>query len=38
MQRRIECDHEYIREWSLWLDIKILLRTAFVVLQPQNAY
>jgi putative colanic acid biosynthesis UDP-glucose lipid carrier transferase len=38
MQRRVECDHEYIREWSLWLDIKILFRTAFVVLKRENAY
>jgi putative colanic acid biosynthesis UDP-glucose lipid carrier transferase len=38
MQRRVECDHEYIREWSLWLDVKILFRTAFVVLKRQNAY
>jgi putative colanic acid biosynthesis UDP-glucose lipid carrier transferase len=38
MQRRVECDHEYIREWSLWLDVKILFRTIFVVLKPQNAY
>ncbi|MDX1947945.1 MAG: undecaprenyl-phosphate glucose phosphotransferase [Pirellulaceae bacterium] len=38
MQRRIDCDHEYIREWSLWLDVKILFRTIFVVLKRQNAY
>jgi putative colanic acid biosynthesis UDP-glucose lipid carrier transferase len=38
MQRRIECDHEYIREWSLWLDIKILLQTPLVVLRGHNAY
>ncbi|MBW3596191.1 MAG: undecaprenyl-phosphate glucose phosphotransferase [Planctomycetes bacterium] len=38
MQRRIECDHEYIREWSLWLDIKILLRTPLIVLSAKNAY
>jgi putative colanic acid biosynthesis UDP-glucose lipid carrier transferase len=39
MQRRVECDHEYIREWSLWLDVKILFRTAFVVLsRDKNAY
>ncbi len=38
MQRRVECDHEYIREWSLWLDIRILLRTIFVVLKRDNAY
>ncbi len=22
MQRRVEFDHEYIRGWSLWLDLK----------------
>lgn len=38
MQKRIECDHEYIREWSLGLDIKILFQTLFVVLKRQNAY
>jgi putative colanic acid biosynthesis UDP-glucose lipid carrier transferase len=38
MQRRVECDHEYIREWSLWLDIGILFSTLFVVLKRQNAY
>jgi putative colanic acid biosynthesis UDP-glucose lipid carrier transferase len=38
MQRRVECDHEYIREWSLWLDVNILVRTLFVVLAPKNAY
>jgi len=38
MQRRVECDHEYIREWSLWLDVKILLSTPFIVLKRQNAY
>jgi putative colanic acid biosynthesis UDP-glucose lipid carrier transferase len=38
MQRRVECDHEYIREWSLWLDVKILFRTIFVVLARKNAY
>jgi putative colanic acid biosynthesis UDP-glucose lipid carrier transferase len=38
MQRRVECDHEYIREWSLWLDIRILFRTIFVVLKRENAY
>lgn len=38
MQRRVDCDHEYIREWSLWLDVKILFRTIFVVLKRDNAY
>lgn len=38
MQKRVESDHEYIREWSIWLDIKILMRTVLVVLSKQNAY
>ncbi len=38
MQKRIEYDHKYIREWSLWLDLKILARTVRAVLTRQNAY
>ena len=38
MERRVEHDHRYIREWSLWMDMKILLKTAFVVLKQENAY
>lgn len=38
MQKRIECDHRYIQQWSLWLDIKIILRTFLVVFRQQNAY
>ena len=38
MERRVEYDHSYIREWSLWLDLKILLKTAFVVFKKEAAY
>jgi putative colanic acid biosysnthesis UDP-glucose lipid carrier transferase len=38
MEKRIECDHRYIREWSMWLDITILFKTVFVVLSGKNAY
>lgn len=38
MEKRIEFDHRYIREWSLWLDIKILFQTIGVVLSRKNAY
>ena len=38
MVKRVECDHQYIREWSIWLDLKILFQTAFVVLSRKNAY
>lgn len=38
MQKRVDFDHRYIREWSLWLDVKILLKTFGVVLQQKNAH
>ncbi len=38
MQKRVECDHRYIQQWSLWLDIKIILRTFLVVFRQENAY
>jgi putative colanic acid biosynthesis UDP-glucose lipid carrier transferase len=37
MQKRVEFDHKYIREWSPWLDIKILFKTVFTVLKGNNA-
>jgi putative colanic acid biosynthesis UDP-glucose lipid carrier transferase len=38
MQRRVEYDLEYLRNWSLRLDIAILLRTARLVWRDRNAY
>ena len=38
MEKRVQSDHQYIREWSVWLDLKILFLTVFAVLKPQNAY
>jgi putative colanic acid biosynthesis UDP-glucose lipid carrier transferase len=38
MQKRVEFDHQYIREWSPWLDVKILVKTVFTVFSKQNAY
>jgi putative colanic acid biosysnthesis UDP-glucose lipid carrier transferase len=37
MQQRIEADIEYINNWSLWLDISLLLRT-LGALTGKNAY
>ena len=34
MAKRIELDLWYVNNWSLWLDIKILLRTLILGLQP----
>ena len=38
MTKRIEFDLEYLRRWSLWLDVNILLRTALMVLTDKRAY
>ncbi len=38
MQRRIEFDLDYLRRWSLALDLKIMLRTVFVMFRDRNAY
>lgn len=38
MERRIELDLDYIRHWSVMLDIRIMLRTIPVVMFGKNAY
>lgn len=38
MKARIECDLDYLRNWSLALDLSIILRTILVVLHDRNAY
>jgi len=38
MEKRIKFDHQYIREWTIWLDLKIIFRTFTVVFSRQNAY
>ncbi|TWU05693.1 undecaprenyl-phosphate glucose phosphotransferase [Stieleria varia] len=38
MERRIQWDHQYIRRWSLWLDLKILFKTVMVVWKQDTAY
>jgi len=37
MEARVLLDHRYIRDWSIWMDIKILFKTFFVVLK-RDAY
>jgi putative colanic acid biosynthesis UDP-glucose lipid carrier transferase len=38
MEKRIEYDLEYLRQWSLWLDVKILYRTIMVLMRDEKAY
>ena len=38
MERRVDCDLWYIKNWSFWLDLRILVLTCFEVLRGRNAY
>jgi putative colanic acid biosynthesis UDP-glucose lipid carrier transferase len=38
MRKRVEYDLEYMREWSLWLDFKIIIMTVFKGFNDKNAY
>ena len=34
MEKRVECDLHYIRNWNIWLDVRIIWNTIFQI----NAY
>jgi putative colanic acid biosynthesis UDP-glucose lipid carrier transferase len=38
MHDRVLYDLDYLKNWSLWLDIRIIARTALIVLRDRNAY
>ena len=38
MKARVEYDIEYLRDWSLFLDLWIIARTVLVVFRDRNAY
>lgn len=38
MEKRVEYDLDYIRRWSLWLDIKIIFLSAIRGFSSKNAY
>jgi Undecaprenyl-phosphate glucose phosphotransferase len=38
IQKRVECDLQYIENWSIWSDIAILAATPFSLLKTENAY
>jgi undecaprenyl-phosphate galactose phosphotransferase/putative colanic acid biosynthesis UDP-glucose lipid carrier transferase len=38
MEARVAHDLWYVKNWSIWLDLRIMFRTCLVLLRPQNAY
>lgn len=38
MEARLRYDLQYIENWSLWFDLRILVLTIRAVLKPENAY
>jgi len=38
MEKRVQYDLEYINNWSLWFDLKIILMTVFGGMRGKNAY
>lgn len=38
MEKRVQYDLEYIKNWSILLDLKIILLTIYIVLTGKNAY
>jgi Undecaprenyl-phosphate glucose phosphotransferase len=38
MEQRIQHDLHYIQNWSIWLDVKIMFLTVYVLLSGKNAY
>jgi putative colanic acid biosynthesis UDP-glucose lipid carrier transferase len=38
MQVRVQYDLDYLKNWSLWLDVRIIARTALIILRDHNAY
>jgi putative colanic acid biosynthesis UDP-glucose lipid carrier transferase len=38
MHQRVQYDLDYLKNWSLWLDVKIIARTALTFFKDGNAY
>jgi lipopolysaccharide/colanic/teichoic acid biosynthesis glycosyltransferase len=38
VQKRVAFDIDYIRNWSFWLDVKIVARTVLLIVYDPRAY
>ncbi|WP_439955099.1 sugar transferase [Klebsiella pneumoniae] len=38
MSDRVEYDVDYIRNWSLWFDLRIIAKTIVIAFLGKNAY
>jgi putative colanic acid biosysnthesis UDP-glucose lipid carrier transferase len=38
VKRIVDCDLHYIKHWTIWLDLKIIIKTIGEVLRGNNAY
>ena len=38
MRKRVDFDLQYIRDWTIWFDFSIIIRTAYIVLKGTNAH
>ncbi|MBV1932866.1 MAG: sugar transferase, partial [Porticoccaceae bacterium] len=38
MEQRFKYDMEYLNNWSIWLDLKIIMLTPLAVISAKNAY
>ena len=38
MHQRVQYDLDYLKNWSFWLDLKIIARTVLIIFNDRNAY
>jgi putative colanic acid biosynthesis UDP-glucose lipid carrier transferase len=36
MEKRVELDLQYMEKWSLWMDVKIIFRTAYNMVKGEE--
>ena len=37
-RKRVECDLYYINNWSIWLDMVIIVMTIVILFKKENSY